>query len=62
MHSLHSFAAAVAAYGMLVRDSPHKGNATYTKVKEWASKAMSYDPNNLRKDFLQLIDDTSRAN
>lgn len=56
------FAAAVAAYGMLVRDSPHKGNATYTKVKDWASKAMSYDPNNLRKDFLQLIDDTSKAN
>ena len=33
------FAAAVASFGMLLRDSEHKGTATYDSVLEIASAA-----------------------
>ncbi len=49
------FAASVAAYGMLLRDSEYKGTATYDKVLEWASNATSYDPGNYRAGFLELV-------
>jgi Ca-activated chloride channel family protein len=32
------FAAAVASFGMILRDSPHKGNATFDSVLELASR------------------------
>ncbi len=32
------FAAAVAAFGMILRDSPHKGNATMDSVLQWATE------------------------
>ncbi len=50
------FAASVAAYGLLLRNSAYKGNATYDKVKGWASAAMTYDPYGYRQEFIQLVD------
>src|SRR5690606_8437926 len=32
-------AAAVAGFGMLLRDSPHRGSVTYRDVRYWASAA-----------------------
>ena len=29
------FASAVAAFGMVLRDSPHKGTATLTEIEAW---------------------------
>jgi len=50
------FAASVAAYGLVMRNSAYKGDATYEKVRSWATAAMTYDPYEYRKEFIQLID------
>ena len=49
------FAAAVAGFGMLLRDSPHKGSLTYDAVLELASSAASRDPQGYRREFLTLV-------
>jgi Ca-activated chloride channel family protein len=49
------FAAAVAAFGMLLRDSQFKGNATYAGVLEIAKEAASGDTTGYRDGFLGLV-------
>jgi Ca-activated chloride channel family protein len=49
------FAAAVAGFGMLLRDSPHKGSLTYETVLELASSAADRDPQGYRREFLTLV-------
>jgi hypothetical protein len=49
------FAAAVAGFGMLLGDSPHKGSLTYDVVLELASSAASRDPQGYRREFLTLV-------
>ena len=49
------FAAAVASFGMLLRNSQHKGNATYAGVLEIATEAASGDTSTYRDDFLKMI-------
>jgi Ca-activated chloride channel family protein len=48
------FAAAVAGFGMVLRDSPHKGEATLARVIEWAESANANDPAGYRGEFLEL--------
>jgi len=48
------FAAAVAAYGMLLRDSPHKGNASFDGVIELAGEGMGEDRHGYRAQFVEL--------
>jgi Ca-activated chloride channel family protein len=48
------FAAAVASFGMLLRDSQHKGNATYDAVLEIAESAGAED-DGYRREFLQMV-------
>ena len=48
------FAAAVAGFGMLLRDSPHKGATTLTTVKEWAGAGAGDDPGGYRSEFMEL--------
>ncbi len=55
------WAAAVAAFGMLLRDSEHKGNATWENVYETARNAVGADPGGYRKEFLDLVKRASRA-
>ena len=50
------FAAAVASFGMLLRNSKYKGAATYGTVRQLALKATGKDENGYRKEFLQLVD------
>jgi len=50
------FAAAVAAFGMVLRDSPHKGDATLAKAREWARSGLGEDRSGLRPEFLELVD------
>jgi Ca-activated chloride channel family protein len=50
------FAAAVAAFGMVLRDSPHKGDADLDQVLEWARASVGEDRGGLRAEFLQLIE------
>lgn len=49
------FAASVAAFGMLLRDSPHKGNATFAAVAEIAAAAIGEDEHGYRQEFLDLV-------
>ncbi|MFO0950370.1 MAG: von Willebrand factor type A domain-containing protein [Isosphaeraceae bacterium] len=49
------FAAAVAGFGMLLRDSPYRGTLTYPGVLEIAGPSLSVDPNGYRSEFSQLV-------
>ena len=49
------FAAAVAAFGMLLRDSPHKGGATLDGVRELAESSLGADPSGYRREFIDLV-------
>jgi len=49
------FAAAVAAWGMLLRDSPHKGSATFDQVAGWAEDGLGNDESGYRTEFIQLV-------
>ncbi len=55
-----SFAAGIAAYGMILRDSPYKGEATLDMAYELAGQGLSFDPFNYRQDFLNLIMETGK--
>jgi Ca-activated chloride channel family protein len=48
------FAAAVAGFGMVLRDSPHKGAATLAHVIEWAEAAALDDPDGNRAELIEL--------
>jgi len=48
------FAAVVASFGMILRDSEHKGNATLAGVIEAAGSAKGRDANGYRAEFVQL--------
>jgi Ca-activated chloride channel family protein len=47
------FAASVAAFGMLLRDSPHKGAASIEDIVKTARGAMGSDP--ARAEFVELV-------
>ena len=49
------FAASVASFGMLLKNSRHKGNATYASVLETAIAARGADRRGLRNEFLQMV-------
>jgi Ca-activated chloride channel homolog len=49
------FAAAVAEFGMILRDSEYKGNGTLDAVLEWAQQAKEKDPNGYRSGFIELV-------
>lgn len=49
------FAAAVAGFGMLLRESEHKGEWTYDAVEEVAKAAVGEDQYGFRKEFVDLV-------
>ena len=49
------FSAAVAAFGMLLRDSDHRGNATFDDVSKLARGAMGQDKDGTRHEFIDLV-------
>ncbi|MBL7044398.1 MAG: DUF3520 domain-containing protein, partial [Pirellulaceae bacterium] len=49
------FAASVASFGMLLRDSKHKGNATYAGVLEIATEAATGCTSGYRQEFLAMV-------
>lgn len=49
------FAAAVAAFGMLLRGSPHVGSFDYDKVLYLAMPAVGADPQGTRGEFVSLV-------
>src|SRR5205807_1809434 len=49
------FAAAVAEFGMILRDSEHKGNGTFGTVLEWAQEGKGDDSDGYRAGFIELV-------
>lgn len=49
------FAAAVAGFGLLLRDSEHKGEATYDLVLQLAQAGQTADSTGYRNEFVQLV-------
>ena len=52
----YRFSAAVAGFGMLLRDSEFKGSATYPGLKELAQGAMGEDETGYRLEFIHLVE------
>ena len=50
------FAAAVAGFGMLLRDSPHSGGLTPNDVIELAERGRGDDPRGYRGEFIRLVE------
>lgn len=50
------FAAAVAEFGMLLRESPHKGEASFKSVRKLAKEGRGSDAEGYRAEFLELVD------
>jgi Ca-activated chloride channel family protein len=48
------FAASVAGYGMLLRQSPHAGTLTWEKVLRLAEQGQGTDPDGYRAEFIDL--------
>lgn len=55
------FAAAVAAFGMLLRDSAYKGITTFDQVRELGRGGQGADPHGYRAEFLRLVDEAATA-
>jgi Ca-activated chloride channel homolog len=55
------FAAAVAEFGMLLRDSEFKGDATFEQARELARRFTGDDPHGHRAAFIGLIDAAERV-
>lgn len=49
------FAASVAAFGMMLRDSEHKNDLNWTSVVEMATSARGRDEDGYRAEFIRLI-------
>jgi hypothetical protein len=49
------FAAAVAGFGLILRDSPDKGRATLAEVKQWAGQGLGMDAGGYRAEFIGLV-------
>ena len=48
------FAGAVASFGMLLRESPNKGSATFDTVIDAAEQTLQADESEYRKEFVEL--------
>ncbi len=54
------FAAAVAGFGMILRNSPFKGSATFQSVMQIADTSRQFDPQGYRADFVRMVGEASR--
>lgn len=53
------FAAAVASFGMVLRESKYKGKGDFSLVQNLAKNAVGYDKEGYRKEFLQLAENAA---
>jgi Ca-activated chloride channel family protein len=50
------FAASVAGFGLLLRNSAYKGTLTYPDLINWTQNAKIFDPHGYRKEFISLME------
>ena len=50
------FAAALAQFAMLLRNSPHKGTSSWDDVAQLARVAMGADLDGTREEFIRLLE------
>jgi Ca-activated chloride channel family protein len=55
------FAAAVAAFGMALREGPEKGAAALDRIEAWGKEALGDDTGGYRREFLQLVAEARMA-
>jgi Ca-activated chloride channel family protein len=55
-----TFTAAIAAFGMILRDSGYKGTATLEDVISMTRRSLGADVYGYRADFLQLVQASER--
>ena len=55
-----TFASAVASFGLVLRDSEYKGNATLDDVLRAAKQSVGEDPNGYRADFIRVVESARR--
>lgn len=55
------FAAGVAAFGLVLRNSEYKGEASVSMARELVNGAMSFDPNGFRAQLVELMDKQMNA-
>lgn len=56
MSSELSFACGIAAYGMILKQSRYKGDASFGMVRTLLHEGLGFDPYGYRKDILPLLD------
>lgn len=49
------FAAAVASFGMILRDSQHRGSSSFPDVRQLAVRGLGRDPGGYRAEFVGLV-------
>ncbi len=54
------FSAAVAAYGMMLRESKYKGATTFNQILELAREGKGEDREGYRQEFIRMVEDTRR--
>ncbi len=54
------WASSVAAFGMVLRNSPHKGDANLKAILEIAKSSKGNDPHGYRAEFLELVERAMR--
>jgi Ca-activated chloride channel family protein len=54
------FAAAVASFGLLLRGSEYRGDATYARVRALAGAVLGDDPHGHRAEFLRLVEEAEK--
>ncbi|RPI42262.1 MAG: DUF3520 domain-containing protein [Bacteroidetes bacterium] len=53
------FAASLAGFGMLLKESEFRGNLSFQDVRSWANNARTFDPYGFREEYIELIDKVS---
>lgn len=54
------FAASVASFAMLLRESPHRGTTSFAQIQRWAENAKGEDGLGHRREFLELVQAAQR--
>ncbi|MFY0673803.1 MAG: DUF3520 domain-containing protein [Bacteroidia bacterium] len=49
------FAATVASWSLLLRDSDYKGTSNYKDIENWAKNAMGLNNDGSRNEFIELV-------